>query len=79
VTAKKLFNIRAGWTPGEDVLPARFITETCAEDNATKLHEKSLHNAISRYNESRGWTTDGWPAKQCLDDLGLSQFHSPLA
>jgi aldehyde:ferredoxin oxidoreductase len=73
VTAKKLFNIRAGWTPGEDVLPARFITETCAEDNATKLHEKSLHNAISRYNESRGWTTDGWPAKQCLDDLGLSQ------
>ena len=27
VTAKKLFNIREGWTPVEDTLPKRFLSE----------------------------------------------------
>ena len=28
VTARKLFNIRAGWTPDEDTLPKRFLNES---------------------------------------------------
>ena len=30
VTAKKLFNIREGWTPAEDTLPERFLSEGAA-------------------------------------------------
>ena len=29
VTAKKLFNIRAGWKPEEDTLPARSLPRAC--------------------------------------------------
>src|SRR5438105_12857617 len=34
VTAKKLFNVREGWTPAEDTLPKRFLSEGLAAGRA---------------------------------------------
>ena len=32
VTSKKLYNIRAGWTPAEDRLPDRFLQQALPDD-----------------------------------------------
>jgi aldehyde:ferredoxin oxidoreductase len=71
VTAKKLFNVRAGWTPQEDTLPARFFSKL-ADDPAARLHSESLARQIRLYNQRRGWSTDGWPETPLLDQLGLA-------
>lgn len=64
VTAKKQFNILAGWTPAEDTLPERFFDEplTQAGDVSTgaRLNREQLQQMIRAYNVSRGWTPEGW-------------------
>ena len=32
VATKKLFNIQAGWTPGEDTLPPRMLQQALSDD-----------------------------------------------
>jgi aldehyde:ferredoxin oxidoreductase len=62
VSAKKLFNIRQGWTPAEDRLPRRFF-DTPLIDGASdgaQLSEETLRTQIRAYNLARGWTEDGW-------------------
>jgi aldehyde:ferredoxin oxidoreductase len=52
VTARKLFNVREGWTPAEDTLPRRFFGDA--------LPEARLRAMIAAYNAARGWTPEGW-------------------
>ena len=59
VTAKKQFNIQAGWTPAEDTLPERFLTTALADDDQAVLTRKRLAALVSAYNVERGWTPDG--------------------
>ncbi len=62
VTAKKLFNIRQGWTPEEDILPARFMNDSLENETtgASALSRSKLAGLITQYNLARGWTKDGW-------------------
>lgn len=78
VSAKKLFNIRAGWTPDEDMLPDRFLEEPLPDDSAARLSRQQLRKAIGAYNILRGWTTEGWLDQHHLQQLGLDQL-SPTA
>ena len=39
VTAKKLFNIREGWTPAEDTLPPRFLSQALPAESGEGLNE----------------------------------------
>ena len=68
VTAKKLFNIRQGWTPEEDCLPERFMSDSLPNEAAepSVLSRSKLAVLIVAYNCARGWTHDGWisPAPQ---------------
>lgn len=78
VTAKKVFNIRQGWTPDEDTLPERFLTEplkTGVSAGAT-LDRERLGRLIRCYNESRGWTPDGWVPEEDTAELGLDRAIS---
>ncbi len=59
VSAKKVFNIRAGWTPAEDTLPDRFFDGPLADDPAAQLNPATLQAAIRQYNLARGWFADG--------------------
>ena len=59
VTAKKQFNIQAGWTPAEDTLPARFLTTALGDDRRAVLSRKRLESLVSAYNVERGWSPDG--------------------
>jgi aldehyde:ferredoxin oxidoreductase len=62
VTAKKLFNIRQGWTPEEDTLPDRFMNDPLENETTAPsvLSRSKLATLIARYNLARGWSEDGW-------------------
>jgi aldehyde:ferredoxin oxidoreductase len=62
VTAKKLFNIRQGWTPEEDCLPDRFMNDSLQNDatGPSVVDRSKLAAMIAQYNLARGWTADGW-------------------
>jgi aldehyde:ferredoxin oxidoreductase len=61
VTAKKRFNIAAGWTPAEDTLPARMLNQPLADDPAARLSTERLAALVEAYNRARGWTSEGLP------------------
>ena len=61
VTAKKHFNILAGWTPAEDTLPARMLSQPLPEDTRAQLSAARLRELVTAYNRARGWSPDGRP------------------
>ena len=71
VTLKKLYNIRAGWTPAEDRLPDRFLEQPLPDDLRACLTRSQLDEAIRAYNRARGWTDTGIPADELLQELDL--------
>jgi len=82
VTAKKLFNIREGWTPAEDTLPPRMLNEKLppgVSPGAT-LPEDRLRAMVGAYYRERGWDDRGGVPDQQVDELGLSEWrtaHTP--
>jgi aldehyde:ferredoxin oxidoreductase len=62
VNAKKLFNIRQGWTPDEDCLPDRFMDDALPNETTgpAVLNRSQLAKLIAAYNLARGWTAEGW-------------------
>ncbi len=74
VAAKKLFNIRAGWTPAEDTLPPRFLSTALSDDPAARLTGDQLAAAIAAYNTARGWSPEGWIGNQRLAALALADL-----
>jgi aldehyde:ferredoxin oxidoreductase len=71
VTAKKTFNVRQGWTPAEDTLPARFFGEAL-QDGASagaSLSRAQLQTLITAYNRERGWSEDGYPNEAQLEEI----------
>ncbi|MHB8897117.1 MAG: aldehyde ferredoxin oxidoreductase family protein [Thermoguttaceae bacterium] len=74
VTAKKLFNIRSGWQPREDMLPQRFLDAPLPDDGSATLPASRLETMISAYNLGRGWSREGWVGAGQLDELGLADL-----
>jgi aldehyde:ferredoxin oxidoreductase len=60
VTAKKRFNILAGWTPAEDTLPDRLLCDALPEDARAQLSRERLAALVAAYNQTRGWSAEGW-------------------
>jgi len=63
VTAKKQFNILAGWTPAEDTLPERFLSTALQDDAEARLTTERLSSLVRAYNLQRGWSEEGWIAE----------------
>jgi aldehyde:ferredoxin oxidoreductase len=60
VTAKKLYNMREGWTRAEDTLPKRFLTEgVTAGDVQAVLPRARLEEMVQAYYRGRGWDEEG--------------------
>jgi aldehyde:ferredoxin oxidoreductase len=76
VVGKRLFNLREGWTPAEDRLPERFLTEPLALDSGREaiLTEGRLQNMIDSYYVGRGLTAHGVPKPDTETELGLDLF-----
>jgi len=73
VTAKKLFNVRAGWTRTEDTLPEKVLPEPLrGSDGAEmRLTATDLDAMIGAYYRARGWDAEGLVPRPELERLGL--------
>ena len=71
VTAKKLFNIRTGWTPAEDRLPDRFLQQPLSDDPCAGCQRRNSRRPSCRTISSRGWTAEGWIEDSLLSELDL--------
>jgi aldehyde:ferredoxin oxidoreductase len=72
VTAKKLYNIREGWTPAEDTLPRRFLSEGLPNGAAeARLPRERLQAMIQAYYAARGWNAQGYVPQQLTSELDV--------
>jgi aldehyde:ferredoxin oxidoreductase len=55
VSAKRQFNLLAGWTPAEDTLPDRFLDAALPNDPEASLSRERLDNLVAEYHRQRGW------------------------
>lgn len=65
VTEKKRYNVAHGWTPDQDTLPERFLSEpvTTAAGTAVSLPRERLAQMVRSYNLRRGWDELGYPGE----------------
>jgi len=55
VSAKRQFNLLAGWTPAEDTLPERFLSTPLPNDPEASLSRERLDSLVAEYHRQRGW------------------------
>jgi len=55
VSAKRQFNLLAGWTPAEDTLPDRFLDSALPNDPEASLSRDHLASLVTEYHRLRGW------------------------
>ncbi len=55
ISAKRQFNVLAGWTQEEDTLPARFLDAPLPNDPAAALTRERLQELVAEYHRQRGW------------------------
>ncbi len=74
VLAKRVYNIREGWQPGDDWLPDRLLNEplTLPSGRVATLTADRLRAMIDAYYERRGLDHEGRPDLGMFDDLGLA-------
>jgi aldehyde:ferredoxin oxidoreductase len=73
VLAKRLFNLREGWTREEDWLPDRFLSESLELESGrtAALTPARLETMISSYYRGRGLEESGVPRPGTLTELSL--------
>jgi len=71
---KKLFNIREGWTCGDDWLPERLLNESLPTGIArgVALSTNELREMIQAYYAARGWDEAGLIPEEKLSALDLT-------
>jgi aldehyde:ferredoxin oxidoreductase len=76
VTAKKLYNLREGWTPAEDTLPRRFLSEGLPDGASAGalLPRQRLQEMIQAYYAARGWDCEGRVPREVLKSLQLEEL-----
>jgi aldehyde:ferredoxin oxidoreductase len=76
VTLKKLFNVREGWTPAEDTLPKRVLSERLPAGlgPGATLPEARLKKMVEAYYRERGWTADGFVPDDVVRALRLGDW-----
>lgn len=81
-TVEKCFNVlHRGWTRQHDYPPARFFTVPIANGplKGKKLDPGRWDELLNSYYRMHGWDTrTGWPLRETLDRLGLSDIASDL-
>jgi len=76
VVAKRLYNLREGWTRAEDWLPERFLGEPLelSSGREATLSPERLRGMIDSYYERRGLAADGRPLPDTQAELSLNLF-----
>lgn len=77
---KKAFNIREGWQPSDDWLPARAMRDAMPSGPGEGVHmtDEELRIMIDSYYAARGWTEDGFIPADKLEALGLGDMTAEV-
>ena len=67
---ERQFNLKAGFTAGDDTLPKRLLEDPIPA-GPNKGHVHRLGELLPDYYKIRGWTKDGVPTDEKLKELGL--------
>ena len=80
VLAKRMFNLREGWTRAEDWLPDRFLSESLELESGRKatLTADRLDAMISSYYRGRGLEPSGMPQPSTVEELELQALTAHL-
>ena len=73
-TVERLFNLREGLGRKDDTLPERLFTLPI-HDGPSKgavVNKVDFENELTEYYRLWGWSNDGVPTREALDDLGIS-------
>ncbi|MFZ5868312.1 MAG: aldehyde ferredoxin oxidoreductase family protein [Thermodesulfobacteriota bacterium] len=72
VTLERCFNVREGFSRKDDTLPERMLTEPLQNAGpATGQVVRNLDALLDEYYNALGYSKDGIPTKETLDQLGL--------
>jgi aldehyde:ferredoxin oxidoreductase len=76
VTAKKLYNVREGWTAAEDTLPRRFLSEGLPAGASARavLPAARLREMVGAYYAARGWDAEGQVPAALVEQLHLTDL-----
>jgi aldehyde:ferredoxin oxidoreductase len=76
VVAKRLFNLREGWTRAEDTLPERFLEQPLelSSGRHAALSRERLRDMIDAYYAGRGLDEAGLPSAATQAELRLDLF-----
>lgn len=67
---ERQFNLKAGFTAKDDMLPKRLLKET-AKTGPAKGLTNGLDKMLPEYYQLRGWTKDGIPSNETIKRLAL--------
>lgn len=73
----RLYNIREGFTRKDDHLPAKVMSTPIPDDTVSKgsyVTKKELDFMLDDYYDARGWTKEGVPTIEKLNELELNDL-----
>ncbi len=70
-TIEKLFNLREGKSKKDDTLPDRVLNQPLSS-GLSKGYKIEFDELLDEYYQVRGWTEDGIPLAEKLEELGLT-------
>jgi len=73
----RLFNVREGFTRKDDHLPIKVMTTPIPDEGVAKgshVTQKELDFLLDDYYEVRGWTKDGIPTIEKLNEVGFNDL-----
>lgn len=68
---EKTFNLKAGFTKAEDLLPSGLLGGVQSEER-TKGKANESDNILPKYYQARGWNSESIPAKEKLKELSIN-------
>jgi len=73
INLERAFNVREGFSRKEDTLPQRMLTEPLHTGEAPGEGQmiRDQDRFLDKYYLARGWTPEGIPTRQKLEELGL--------
>lgn len=75
-TLERLFNIEAGLSMEDDILPERFNNEPIVVNGKERVVSKSIMERLRKdYYEVRGWNSSGQPEPELIKSLNIKKVH----
>jgi len=77
---ERAFNVREGVRRNQDLLPYRVMNEPVPEGMHKGMYCPSgeLDAMLDAYYALRGWTSEGIPTREKMENLGLASFTEDL-